>query len=191
MRNSLAQKSWQKGKYMVQAKPRWIELQEFPNYAVCEDGSVMNTRTDMLKQPSRNQQGINVVNLSINNTQHIRSLAPLIAAAFIDRSEIPGHFDTPIHLDGDRDNCGVWNLAWRPRWFARKYHQQFTPWERENRFGFQTPVILLDTDEIFPTSWEPAVKYGLLDREIFIATLNRTFVFPHNFRFEEWEETYI
>lgn len=165
----------------------WVEMQEYPNYAISNLGQVMNVTSGQIKKHSRNQLNIAMVNLSILGQQNIRSVAVMVANAFLDRSEVPDYFNTPIHLDGDKMNCSAGNLAWRPRWFAVKYHQQFSPWERANRYGFECPVELIDTGEVFPTSWEAAIKYGMLDREIFIATQNRTYVFPHMFTFREVE----
>jgi hypothetical protein len=169
-------------------KEQWIVLEEFPRYAVSDLGQVINTHTDILKIPTPNKQGIMMVNLSSMRQQHIRSVAVLIANAFLGDIPRPPHFDTPIHLDGDKRNCRADNLAWRPRWFARRYHQQFDPSERATRFGFRRPVRIVETREEFPTSWEAAIKYGLLDFEILLAVQNQTFVFPINQRFEVIED---
>jgi hypothetical protein len=166
----------------------WRELQEYPNFAVSNFGAVMNIQFDLVKHPSVNQQGILMVNMGIKNQQHVRSVATLVASTFLSDIPRPAHFDTPIHLDGNKTNCHVENLAWRPRWFARKYHQQFNPWERANRYGFRCPVRLVETEEEFPTSWEAAIKYGLLDFEILLAVQNQTVVFPINQRFEVIED---
>lgn len=169
-------------------REQWIELEDYPGYAISSEGRVMNTVTDLIKSPSQNQQGILMVNMSVHNRQTIRSVAVLVAKFFLDSDEWPPHFDTPIHLDGDKANCSAENLAWRPRWFAVKYHRQFNPIERETRYGFRCPVEIIDTGEVFPTSWEAAVKYGLLDHEIWLATQNRTYVFPTNQRFRELDQ---
>lgn len=163
----------------------FMELPDYPGYAINRDGEVLTLETGLMKRRSLNQQGILMVNFSINAKQHVRAVAPLVAHYFLSREDIPDHFDTPIHLNGDRTDCRVDNLAWRPRWFAVKYHRQFLPEERFKNFGFQSPVELINTGEVFPTSWEAAIKYGLLDKEIFIATINRTYVFPHSFFFRE------
>lgn len=167
---------------------RWIEVAEFPQYLVSTEGRVMNGWNDRPKEPSRNQQGISVVNLYKDKQQNLRSVAVLVADAFLSRDGIPEHFDTPIHLNGDRGDCRVDNLAWRPRWFAIKYHQQFRPEVRTRRFGFHQPVEIIETGEVFETSWDAAIKYGMLDQEIFVATVNRTYVFPHHFTFRVLEE---
>jgi hypothetical protein len=162
----------------------WRPLDEFPNYAVSTFGRVINTSTDLIKRGTCNQAGILVVNLRAENRQHIRSVAVLVVNAFMDDPRRPPHFDTPIHLDGNKRNCRVDNLQWRPRWFARKYHQQFSDYERKFRFGIKRPVRNVETGEEFPTSWEAAIKYGLLDFDIMMSVANRTYVFPLYQRFE-------
>lgn len=169
-------------------KEIWVELVDYPNYAVSNYGRILNTHTDIFKKPALNQQGIPMVNFSINQQQYVRSVALLVARTFLDDVERPEHFDMPIHLDGDRTNAHVHNLVWRPRWFGIKYHQQFNPEERALRPGFTRPVMIVETEEEFPTSWPAAIKYGLLDREILVATINRTVVFPLNFRFVTLED---
>jgi hypothetical protein len=164
-------------------RERWLRIEEFPTYAVSDHGRVMNTVTELCKNPSKNQQGILIVNFSVHNKQHVRAVVGLVAKAFLDDVERPGHFDTPIHMDGNKENCHVENLAWRPRWFAVKYHRQFYPEERARRYGYRQPVEIIETGEVFPTSWEAAVKYGLLDWQIFEATEHRTYVFPVNYHF--------
>lgn len=162
-------------------KERWEHLREFPPYAVSTLGRVMNTDTDLIKTPMINQQGIPSVLLIQNRAQRRKSVALLVANVFLEPDQ-SSRFDTPINLDGDRLNCAVDNLMWRPRWFAMQYHAQF----RRSRppFGFQSKVRLLETDEIFETPLDAAVKYGLLEKQIILAATNGTQVFPDWFSFE-------
>jgi hypothetical protein len=91
-------------------------------------------------------------------------------------------FNTPIHLNGDKDDNRADNLTLRPLWFAREYHKQFESPPR----GLRIPVEITNgvgLGEFFKTSWDAAIKYGLLDREILIATLNQMYVFPTYQRF--------
>ena len=105
--------------------------------------------------------------------QKHRSVPLLVAKAFLPDSV--GAFDTPINLDGDRHNNHVANLAWRPRWFAIRYNQQFR-YPQENRI--MAPVVDLKTGEISENSFECAKKYGLLEKDLIFAILNRTYVWP-------------
>jgi NUMOD4 motif. len=161
----------------------WKEIESFPVYSVSTHGRVRNDETGYFMALLRNQKGIINVGLTQNLVQYKRSVAVLVAHAFLPRPK-QHTFDTPIHLDGDRGNNHVENLMWRPRWFAVKYHQQFLTEKR----GFLVPVVD-DSGEMFETSWEAATKYGLIDREILTATLNRTYVWPTYQKFRVISET--
>lgn len=152
----------------------WVPIPEFPDYLVSDRGRVMNAVTDHIKAPSPNQQGIPSVNLIKDHQQNRRSVAVLVASAFLPEPPRPV-FDTPINLDGDRMNNDVRNLAWRPRWFALKYHAQFKvplPW------GFTNRVSDLETGEIFEDVRACAKHYGLLEKEIIMSAHNNTPVTP-------------
>ena len=150
----------------------WRIIPEFPNYSVSDLGRVRNDEMGYIMTQLRNQHGVVHVGLTRNLVQYRRSVALIVASAFVPK--LNEHFDTPIHLDGDRFNSEVENLMWRPKWFAARYHQQFKNGER----GFKVPVLDTKTGERFKTSWEAALKYGLIDREILVATTNRTYVWP-------------
>src|SRR3954469_2297239 len=102
----------------------WAPIQGFPGYSVSTLGRVRRDSSGRILRIKVNQYGVPYVGLMKEWDQKQRSLALLVARAFImNTSDI---FDTPINLDGDRFNCAVDNLMWRPRWFAVKYNQQFT-----------------------------------------------------------------
>lgn len=151
----------------------WAPIEEFPGYSISESGRVRNDETQRYLALTRNQQGIIQVGLSKDGVQYKRGVALLVAKAFLP-PPVPNSFDSIINLDGDRSNNDYTNLMWRPRWFAIQYHKQFYNGKR----GFNEPVMEIRSKERFKNSWEAATKYGLLDREIMIATLNRTYVWP-------------
>jgi hypothetical protein len=157
----------------------WKRINEFPNYSVSNYGQVRNTKLDRVLAKHINGRGISYVRLSTEHKPSSRSLAVLVAHAFI-----PPHksewFDTPINLDGDRQNNHVSNLMWRPRWFAIRYHQQF----EAEVFTYRCDVLLTNTGEIFRNLREPAIKYGLLERDIFLGIANREGVWPNGFFFK-------
>lgn len=161
----------------------WAIISEFPDYSVSDTGQVRNDETGRVLALTRNQHGIIQVGLMRDNRQHKRSVTLLVARAFLPEPT-PETFDTPINLDGDRSNNSVDNLMWRPRWFAVRYHKQFN----SDRRGFNQPIQDLHSGEIFKTSWDAATKYGLLDREIMIATINRTYVWPTYQQFRVLQE---
>jgi hypothetical protein len=155
----------------------WQDLEDFPGYAVSSYGRVQNTLNGHIKIPTRNQMGIPSVNLIKDRVQYRRSVARLVARAFLPAPSRET-FDTPINLDGDRTNNHVDNLMWRPRWFAVKYHAQLRDPELSPAFGYSGAVEVVDTGERFVSARDCATKYGLLEREIVLSAMNNVPVFP-------------
>lgn len=159
----------------------WVPVAGFPGYSVNPLGQVQRDRgaTGRLLKPRVNQYGVPYVGLMRNGRQYIRSLPRLVATAFLPaRNEI---FDTPINLDGDRMNCHVDNLMWRPRWYAVRYVNQFK--ERYDN-PIDAPIRATETGEKFPNSLAAACRYGLLEREVVLSILNRTLAWPTFQQFE-------
>lgn len=114
----------------------------------------------------------------ISHRQVTRSVALLVAEAFVPRPR--DTFNSPIHLDGDRGNCRLVNLTWRPRWFAVKFHQQF----RDIRFHHRDIELgIRGTRERFRGWAEPCMKYGLLYTAIINSYRHNDTVFPTGQRF--------
>jgi hypothetical protein len=157
-------------------RERWKSIPEFPDYEVSDQGAIRYAEDHRLKTLSVNQFGVLHVMFHRNNQQYRRGVAGLVADAFLHYRK-PEHFNALIHLSGNKADCRVSNLLWRPRWFSRKYHMQFLPGAAR---GFNEPVMEVKTGEVYPTSWEAATTFGLIDVEIKIAALNRTYVFPTN-----------
>jgi hypothetical protein len=132
-----------------------------------------------LLHPRINQYGIPYVGLMREWRQCIRSLPRLVAMAFLTPPN--DIFDTPINLDGDRNNCAVENLMWRPRWYAVLYGHQF---KERYEHPINAPVVALDTQEVFPDSLAAGCRYGLLEREVVLSILNRTPAWPTYQMFE-------
>lgn len=163
----------------------WRVIQEFPHYSVSDTGFVRKDGpNERIMARLVNQRGIVNVGLTKNGVQYKRSVAHLVAQAFvpvIDRTAVGNvynikvpTFDTPIHLDGDKFNNGAWNLAWRPRWFALKYLRQF----REGPQGFGRPIQDMETEQIFPNSFAAAIANGLLEREVVISIMTKNYTWP-------------
>lgn len=157
---------------------QWRAIDEFSDYSVSSEGRVRNDDTGRILVQRSNTTGVVYVGLQRNRKQFCRSVPLLVATEFVER---PGNdmFDTPINLDGDKWNNRPENLMWRPRWFAIRYRQQF--WKE--RRGYDVPIMDIATGEVYPTSWDAALKFGLLDREIALAIGNRTYVWPTYQRF--------
>jgi len=159
-------------------RERWVDIPGFPLYAVSDMGRVMNKHSDHIKIATLNQAGIPNVLLVADGEQHRRSVAVLVAHAFLDEPPMLWNA-TPINLDGDRTNNAADNLEWRPRWFATRYHQQF---RRGAAYGFTGGVQHIQTGEIFEDVRDAALKFGLLEDDIIISAHTNTPVFP------SWDE---
>lgn len=158
---------------------QWEEISDFPVYLVSDRGLVCNRETGRILAQSINQHGIVNVGLMRDGLQHKRSVAMLVAKAFL-RQPHP-RFNTPIHLNGARHHTFVENLMWRPRAFAIAYHKQM---EHEYSNRIDEPVVDLDTGERFENSFDAATTHGLLERAVVMSVLNEDVqVFPTGQKF--------
>ena len=143
-------------------RERWHELEEFPDYAVSDLGNIHNIKTGMPRRTSINQQGIVKISLYQGRELITRSVAVLVAEAFCEGET--EFFNTPIHLDGDRENCRADNLMWRPRWFAVQYHRQF------NSPEFHTSDVHIreiDTGKEFYSVKDACMYFGLYYNDVY------------------------
>lgn len=157
--------------------PNWRRIQGFTGYSVSDTGLIRNDDTERIMRLSLNSHGIVIVGLRKNMTQYKRSVSLLVATAF--RASPGEYFDTPINLDGDKFNNHIDNLAWRPLWFARKYTQQFAVRSANSTRAIEE----LDSLERFPSAFEAAVRYGLLEAEIIMSLETHAPVWPTGNRF--------
>lgn len=151
----------------------WKTIDSFPEYSVSTLGRVRSDKSGRILALNENQFGVVQVGLMRKGVQYHRSVPLLVAKAFLAPESEP--FDTPINLDGNRHNNRLENLLWRPRWFAIKYNRQF-------RYPYEHPIkakiIELKTREVSENSFECAQKYGLLEQDLVLSILNRTYVWP-------------
>lgn len=151
----------------------WKTIREFPDYSVSNFGNVRTEKTGRILRMSPNQFGVMNVGLMKDGIQYHRSVPLLVAKAFLPIK--PGPFDTPINLDGDRSNNHVDNLVWRPRWFAVKYNRQF---RFPSEMFIDRPIVDIKTGEVSVNSLDCAKRYGLLEEEVVLAVMNKTYVWP-------------
>ena len=162
----------------------WVVIEGFPDYSVSNYGRVRTNKSERILRCNLNQYGLLQVGLMRDGVQRHRSVPLLVAKAFL--SQPPGPFDTPINKDGDRYNNTVTNLEWRPRWFAVRYNQQF---RYPGIDTIEAPIIDLATGEISENSFECAKHYGLLENDVVLSILNRTYVWPTYQQFGVVEDT--
>jgi len=154
---------------------KWKTIKEFPGYSVSDQGEIRTDKTGRILSTFQNQSGLVCVGMMHDGIQYHRSVPLLVAKAFLSRNHVPQAFDTPMNLDGDRHNNAVSNLAWRPRWFVVKYNRQFThPYSNP----ITNTIVDLENGEMSRNSFECAMKYGLLEEDLVLSILNRTFVWP-------------
>lgn len=157
----------------------WVPIADFPNYLISSHGDVVNRSSGRWMHQSIGTGGVVKVGLVRAGKQHTRSVKVLVAEHFVTgKDEV---FDTPIPLDGDRENNRADNLVWRPRWFAWEYARQFSGISDNDRIG---PLRDVDTRETYFDIVECATMNGLLFKDIRKAIAMGESVFPTFQRFE-------
>lgn len=153
---------------------RFEELEEFPNYAVGENGEFVNMKTGgMPIHLSRNSQGLPKITLIKDGLPSTRSPARLVAETFVEKER--EDFDTVIHLNNDRMDCQAQNLRWRPRWFAIAFHKQFY---REAMHQDHTAIQDLAGEMCFASPKDAVMSLGILYNDIVLSFTNDSYTFP-------------
>ena len=157
----------------------WRTIPGFPRYSVSSFGRVRNDKTERILASQANQYDVMMVGLMKEGIQYKRSVPLLVAEAFLTPQF--DHFDTPINLNGHRNDNRVNNLVLRPRWYAVLYNKQF-------KEPYHNPITnaIRDTatGAIFPNSFAVATHFGLLEKDIVLSILNNTIVWITYQRFE-------
>lgn len=152
----------------------WQVVGGFHGYSVSNLGQVRNDDSGRVLTVLRNQHGTCYVGMVKGTKQHRRSLSQIVGEAFVPNTSGREDFDKLIHRDNDRSNNRADNLMWRPHWFLVKYLNQ----AKRGSEGSDFPVIEIRTQELYPTTWDAALAFGLLERDLISSILNRTFVWP-------------
>lgn len=159
------------------------EIPEFPGYFVNTRGHVLNDK-EVVLTISPNQRGIATVGLMLDGVQYRRSVAVLVATAFVDCPyEFLDKDPTPIHLDGNRLNCSAGNLMWRSLAVAMAYHKDISQGISNE---WTDPILLVETEEVFTTPRDAAMTYGIPEMDIYrsIARIrNQERTRPYGFTF--------
>lgn len=164
---------------------QWHELEDFPDYAVSEYGDITNIKTGAPRKLSINREGVVKISLYNEHGQlKTRSVARMVAEAFVPPVD-NDNFNTPIHLDGDLQNCRADNLVWRPLWFAVKYHKQF---RQENFHAARGTFIDIDSEEVYDSVKDICVRNGVFWQDVIKCVTEEGFVFPTWQKFRLFEQ---
>ena len=155
----------------------WKQIEAFPKYLVSSDGSIKNMERDSLVHIRQNLQGIAITNLMRDQVRLTRSVALIVAQAYL-RPPPNEAYNSVIHLNGDRADCSANNLMWRPRWFTIKYHRMF------DVQPINVSVQIEETGEIFGTLRDACVKYGLVEQDTYVQMLNNEGSFHYGYHFK-------
>lgn len=109
----------------------WLPLQDYPGYSASDLGRVRNDKRECVLAPKFDASGFTFVGLIRDGRQVQRGLARLVARSFVECPDAIPPFNTPIHLDGNKQDCRADNLMWRPRWFAQAYMRQMLDFDTE------------------------------------------------------------
>jgi hypothetical protein len=139
----------------------FVPIQDFPNYGVNIQGEIVNFSRGTFMGQHKSANGHLYVALSIENRLYPRIIARLVADAFLPVP--PEDFDTIIHHDYNLENNHASNLSWRPRYFAVQYHRQKL---MATLFRIRHPIVCIETGEVFPSSKEAAISYGILEMDL-------------------------
>jgi hypothetical protein len=150
----------------------WEPIKGFEGYSVSNYGLVRNDNTGRLLTVLKNQFNNRYVGLNKEGVQYRRSLPLLVANAFVPHPQ-PA-FKALIHKDTDKANNRADNILWRPQWFAVKYWNQ----AHKGKIGSDVPVLELKHHELYPNSWEASLAFGLLETDLILSIVNRTFTWP-------------
>lgn len=163
----------------------WENIPEFPEYLVSHRGLICNDRTGRIMRLSKNQHGVVYVGLVKQGVQYKRAVAQIVATTFLGPPP-ERRFDTPMHLNGNREHNFVENLVWRPRAFCHTYYSQLV---RPYQNRIERKIVCIETGEVFDDSLQAAMRYGLLERSVVHSILNEDeFVWPMDLQFRVLEE---
>ena len=157
----------------------WVIVSEFPNYLVSNNGDIVNAKSGRWMAQSLTQEGVPKVGLVNGTKQYTRSVATVVARAFVHGAD--DICDTVVHLDGDLRNNNARNLVWRPRWFACQYADEFRAPSDNAHIG---PIRCVDTGARYVDIYEAAITDGLLMSQIRRSIVMGEPVFPTFQRFE-------
>lgn len=163
----------------------WKEIPDFESYHISNLGRVYNLKRDSMMRLSSTIGGHLKVTLQSpwNGRRHTRSVARMVAEAFIESPNIL--CDTVLILDGDFENVAAHNLVWRPRWYVWKYTYQLRiPLEEQPHFYRNLRVCNTVTGVVYDSIIQAGMSEGILFADIWRSTYSGDALFPYSSIFE-------
>lgn len=157
---------------------QWQVYEQDMEYSVSDQGRVRNDVTGHVLTPSVNCQGIRYINLKRRDRQKIKSVALMVASTFL--PDHPPQFNSVIHLNGDKNNCSLLNLMWRPRNMSVEYHLQFKRADRDQREVDPFLEFTTGCQDTFVRFMDAGMRFGVLDRLIFNNLITNRLVRENN-----------
>ena len=131
----------------------WETIDEFPNYAVSDQGRITNLSTGRILKTSLNRDGYAMVNLYNESGPSKRQVHRLVASAFFGTSDLDVD-----HGDGNRSRNSVDNLEYKSD-RDNSLHSFTLGRSRDDRW-FPKSVRCIETQEIFVSIGEASQKTG-------------------------------
>ena len=96
----------------MSAAESWCAIPGFPGYEASSEGQIRSWHRNgpRLLSPFVSHGYLRVTLVPPDGRKHKRAVHTLVALAHVDPFPEEGH--EVAHLDGDRQNCAAWNLAW-------------------------------------------------------------------------------
>lgn len=107
-----------------------MEIVNYPNYLVYEDGRVFSKKRRKMLKPIETEKGYHIVGLYNDGKQKLCKVHRLVAQAYIPNQDNKPEVD---HIDRDRSNNHVSNL----RWATHSENRQNTICQSDNQVGIK------------------------------------------------------
>lgn len=159
----------------------WYTLPDFPDYEINQYGAIYNNRTGSLMRVSPTNHGHQKISLlGRDGIRHTRSVAVLVADAFVDRPS--PMCDHVIVKDGNLSNVSASNLAWRPRGFSWEYTHQLKVQQPLHYCNLRVTNLMANVE--YTSIVHAGMVEGLLFKDIWRSTYSGSHVYPYGHVFE-------
>lgn len=122
----------------------WIEIEGYPNYAVSNEGRVLNIRTDKILRVRPNERGYLRVALSRDGEIQDFYIHHLVAKAFLG---IERGSDQIIHFNGDKEDNTPGNIRVK----KRRIFSENGPARSDDSRVWGRRVMVVETNQVFRT----------------------------------------